>query len=102
MGFPRQEYWSGWPFPFPGSLPDPGIKSTSPAPPALAGRFFTAESPGKPLYTGGVSYVFLHTVDVSYVLRAEQGGLTVPSFRGGVWESWVPGGSLTPHAVVLL
>ena len=46
--------------------------------------------------------MFLHTVDVSYVLRAEQGGLTVPSFRGGVWESWVPGGSLTPHAVVLL
>ena len=27
MGFPRQEYWSGLPFPFPGYLPDPGIKS---------------------------------------------------------------------------
>ena len=31
MGFPRQEYWSGLPFPSPGDLPDPGIKSTSPA-----------------------------------------------------------------------
>ena len=38
MGFPRQEYWSGLPFPSPGDLPDPGIKPTSPAP---AGWFFT-------------------------------------------------------------
>ena len=30
-GFPRQEYWSGLPFPSPGDLPDPGIKSMSPA-----------------------------------------------------------------------
>ena len=45
MGFPRQEYWSGLPFPSPGDLPDPGIEPFSPA---LAGRFFTAEPPGKP------------------------------------------------------
>ena len=31
MGFPRQEYWSGLQFPSPGDLPDPGIKSESPA-----------------------------------------------------------------------
>ena len=31
MGFPRQEYWSKLPFPFPGDLPDPGIKLLSPA-----------------------------------------------------------------------
>ena len=31
MGFPRQEYWSGLPFPSPGNLPDPGIKPRSPA-----------------------------------------------------------------------
>ena len=31
MGFLRQEYWSGLPFPTPGDLPDPGIKSPSPA-----------------------------------------------------------------------
>ena len=40
MGFPRQEYWSGLPFPSPGDLPDPGIKTKSPA---LAGGFFTTE-----------------------------------------------------------
>ena len=44
MGFVRQEYWSGLPFPSPGDLPDPGIK---PGSPALAGRFFTTEPPGK-------------------------------------------------------
>ena len=43
--FCRQEYWSGLPFPSPGHLPNPGIKSTSPA---LAGRFFTTEPSGKP------------------------------------------------------
>ena len=30
MGFPRQEYWSGFPFPSPGDLPDPGTEPTSP------------------------------------------------------------------------
>ena len=37
MGFSRQEYWSGLPFPSPGDLPDPGIE---PASPALAGIFY--------------------------------------------------------------
>ena len=30
MGFPRQEYWSGLPFPFPGGLSDPGMEPVSP------------------------------------------------------------------------
>ena len=30
MEFSRQEYWSGWPFPPPGDLPDPGVKRVSP------------------------------------------------------------------------
>ena len=47
-GFSQQEYWSGWPFPSPGDLPNPGIKPTSPASPALAGRLFTTEPPRKP------------------------------------------------------
>ena len=44
-GFPRQEYWSGLPFPSLGDLPKPGIKPESPA---LAGRFFTTKALGKP------------------------------------------------------
>ena len=35
MGFSRQEYWSGFPYPSPGNLTDPGIKATSPTSPAL-------------------------------------------------------------------
>ena len=41
MGFPRQEYWRGLPFPTPGDLPDSGIKPASVSFPALAGGFFT-------------------------------------------------------------
>ena len=48
MGFPREEYWSGLPFPLPADLPDPGIKHESPASLALASRVFTAEPQGKP------------------------------------------------------
>ena len=47
-GSSRQEYWSGLPFLPPGALPDPGIKPMSLRSPALAGRFFTPEPPGKP------------------------------------------------------
>ena len=45
MGFSRQEYWSGLPFPSPGDLPDPGIKPRSPASQVDALPF---EPPGKP------------------------------------------------------
>ena len=45
MGFSRQEYWSGLPFPSPGDLPDPGIKPRSPA---LQADALTSEPPGKP------------------------------------------------------
>ena len=46
MGFSRQEYWSGLPFPSAKDLPDLGIKPASLESPALAGRFFIT-APGK-------------------------------------------------------
>ena len=49
MGFPRQEYWSRLPFPPPGDFPNPEIEPVPAASPASAGRFFTAEPPGKPI-----------------------------------------------------
>ena len=57
MGFPRQEYWSGLPFPSPGDLPDLGIE---PMTLALVGRFFTTGPPGKPnaLYIGKHFHTF--------------------------------------------
>ena len=48
MGFSRQEYWSGLPFPSPGDLPDPGIEPRSPT---LQADTLTSEPPGKPLPT---------------------------------------------------
>ena len=44
MGFSRQEYWSGLPFPPLGDLPDPGIEPMSLVSPTMAGRFFTTET----------------------------------------------------------
>ena len=52
VGFPRQKYRSGFPFPSPGDLPSTGIKLTSPA---LAGRFFTTEPSGKSLINYSIS-----------------------------------------------
>ena len=46
VGFPRQEYGSGLPFPSPGDLPEPGIERVSPT---FAGTLFTTEPPEKPL-----------------------------------------------------
>ena len=44
MGFSRQEYWSGLPFPSPGDLPNPGIEPWSPA---LEADALTSEPPGR-------------------------------------------------------
>ena len=46
MGFPRQEYWRGLPFPSPGDLTEPGIEPRSPA---LQADFLLSEPPGESL-----------------------------------------------------
>ena len=48
MGFSRQEYWSGFPFPSPGNLPYPGIEHKSPA---LEAEALTSEPPGMKIMT---------------------------------------------------
>ena len=55
MGFSRQEYWSGLPFPTPRSLPNPRIEPVSLASPALASGFFTTVPHGKPR-----SYLYMY------------------------------------------
>ena len=64
MGFSRQEYWSGLPFPSPGDLPDPGIKPRSPTFQADA---LPAEPPGKV---------------PQFILIAVDGHLRISSFGG--------------------
>ena len=63
MGFPRQDYRSGLSFPSPGHLPYPGIQPLSPA---LAGRFFITEPPGKPTQdatSGKLPHIFVRSQD---------------------------------------
>ena len=57
MGFFRQEYWSGLPFPPPDDLPDPGIKPTFLASPALQVDSLPLSPPGKPLKSNMWLYV---------------------------------------------
>ena len=64
MGFPKQKYWSGLPFPTPGDRPDPGIEPVSLVSPALAGGFFTTVPPGKP--TGISAHI---SVDIFWHLK---------------------------------
>ena len=47
MGISKQEYWSGFPFPSPGDLPDPGIEPRSPA---LQADSLLSEPPANPKY----------------------------------------------------
>ena len=51
MGFPRQEYWSGLPFPYPGDLSKPGIEPEPVMSPAGAGGFFTTSATPKKGYS---------------------------------------------------
>ena len=53
MGFSRQEYWSGLPFPSPGDLPNPGIEPESHA---LQADILPSELPGKPMNQKDLSY----------------------------------------------
>ena len=52
MGFSRQEYWNGLPFPSPGDLPNPGIE---PGPPALQANSLPTEPLGKPINIYGMN-----------------------------------------------
>ena len=57
MGFSRQEYWTGLPFPSPGDLPDPGIEPESPA---LEADALISEPPGKTLYQNTAMFIILN------------------------------------------
>ena len=68
MGFSRQEYWSGLPWPPPRDLPGPGIKTTSLMSPALTGGFFTSSATWEAIIYHTHTYmshmclrVFIHT-----------------------------------------
>ena len=68
MGFSRQEYWSGLPFPSPGDLPDLGIE---PGSPTLQADALTSEPPGKPT-PGTILRLFRYVEFLPYgILKAD-------------------------------
>ena len=79
MGFSRQEYWSGLPFPSPGDLPNPGIKLRSPA---LQADALTSEPPEKPSKNNNnnnnklnicIYYILLHYIcTILYIIYTSQ------------------------------
>ena len=98
MGFSRQAYWSGLPFPSPGHLPNPGMEPTSLGSSALIGSLFTTsaswEAPFAPIfiyYMAITGFLYLKTVldlqilEIHSVLFATQGDW--PFNRWGNWSS---------------
>ena len=69
MGFTRQEYWSGLPWPSPGDLPDPGIE---PGSSALQPDTLPSEPPGKPWETYRLLFIYNRTLKI----RLQQSGFS--------------------------
>ena len=63
MEFSRHEYWSGVPYPSPGDLPDPGIKSGSPA---LQADSLPSKPLGKPQFFKDVFKIKLYSVHLLF------------------------------------
>ena len=85
MGFPRQEYWSGWPVASPRGLPSPGTEPTSLSP-ALAGGFFTTRATweAKPKRTTSVRFSSVAQSCLTLATpwtAARQASLSLTNFR---------------------
>ena len=65
MGFSRQEYWNGLPFPFPGDFPDPGMEPRSPS---LQADVLTSEPPEKPMLQMDIIYFYFTSNFISSTL----------------------------------
>ena len=83
MGFPKQEYWSGWLFPFPGDLDDPGIKPISPA---LQADSLLSEPQEKPHYC-----IYHTTYSGEGNDNPVQYSCLENPMDGGVWQAIVHG-----------
>ena len=68
VGFSRQEYWSGFPCPPPGDLPDSRIKPVPLMSPALAGRFFTSSTTWEVLVVSFFFFAFKFVIQMVIIL----------------------------------
>ena len=76
MGFLKQEFWGGLPFPTPGDFPPPKNQTPVSLSPALAGRFFTTVLPGK------VIYLFTGSQNFKWYCHFTKDVLPHPGFSG--------------------
>ena len=83
MGFSRQEYWSGLPFPSPGDLPNPGVQ---PGSPALWADSLPSEPPGKGRWVN-VSVAPKRSQTLRYPFERLSVGVSIESIKlpGGGW-----------------
>ena len=81
MRFPRQDYWTGMPFPSPGDLSDPG---TEPASPALSGRFFTLSPLGSHRYIYIQMYV--NKTGITHVTQGEGTNSSYMGFTSSIYN----------------
>ena len=93
-GIPRQEYWSGLPFPSPGDLPDPGIEPRSPA--LQADSLPPSRGWGQPQEKASLGFGF-RLISQSLGPTLQCANLTLPSLRPGLPPSpaWLQLGSWT-------
>ena len=106
MGFSRQEYWSGLPFPSPGYLPDPGIEPSSPAlkadtlPSEPPGNSFTLNGSQRHLWTRCYLHRVLHDFGTSHpYLRCPLDWLICIAVQTS--QSPNPGSYQGPHTDIL-
>ena len=83
MGFSRQEYWNGLPFPSPGHLPDPGIKPRSSA---LQSDSLLSEPPGKPIKEGSGILAYPGHISTSQLSRSFEDNQLHPCYRNLILE----------------
>ena len=86
MGFPRQEYWSGLPFPPPGDRSSPGVEPESPVSPALAGGFITTSATWEALL---YSNMFINRIDA---FSEEESSWSLKLFKQQLNSSMEEGG----------
>jgi len=91
MGFPRQEYWSGLPFPSPGDLPHPGIK---PGSPPLQADSLPTDPSGK-LFWNRLNQFQINLNDATYYRKKFDGQLCFISVYKG--KSYVTHGIKTSY-----
>ena len=80
MGFSRQEYWCGVPFPPPWDRPNSGIESTSPA---LPGGFFNTAPPGKSQLHITI-FIYTYMLNIHYLGRLRQLVMDREAWRAAV------------------